>query len=142
MSYQIKDVIPVYLILVLIAEDDFYLIEVQLIYNVVLVSSVQPVIQLYIYILFQIIFPYRSLQNLEYSSLYGRSLLVIYFTYSSVYMLIPNFSVSSIPLFPFGNFKFVFYVCESISVYKQVYLYHYFQIPQQSVIISHLLFSV
>ena len=49
--------------------------EVQLIYNVVLVSTTQPsdsVIHVYTYIriLFQIVFPYRLLQNIECSSLY------------------------------------------------------------------------
>ena len=41
--------------------------------------------------LFQILFPFRLLQNTEQSSLllYSRSLLVIYFIYSSVYMSVP-----------------------------------------------------
>ena len=49
-----------------------FLIEVELIYNVMLVSSVKrsdSVIHTYIYILFQILFPYRLLQNIECSSL-------------------------------------------------------------------------
>ena len=37
------------------------------------------------YILFQIIFPCTSLQNIEYSCLCSRSLLVNYFIYYSVY---------------------------------------------------------
>ena len=52
-----------------------FFIEIQLIYNVVLVSSVQQsasfihiYIYIYIYILFQIIFHYRLLQDTEYSS--------------------------------------------------------------------------
>ena len=80
-------------------------IEVQLIYNVVLVSGVQQsdsvihiyvyvyiyiYIYIYIYVLFQIIFPYRLLQEIEFSGLYSRSLLIIYFVYNSVYLLIPN----------------------------------------------------
>ena len=49
------------------------------------------VIQLYIriYLFFQIPFPYRLLQNIEYSLfpvLYSRSSLVIYFICSSVYV--------------------------------------------------------
>ena len=43
-----------------------------LIYNVVFVSGVQhsdSVIHIHIYILFQILFPYRLSQNIEYSSL-------------------------------------------------------------------------
>ena len=56
----------------------FFLIEVQLIYNVVLVLGVHQsdtviymcvCIYIYIYILFQILFPYRLLQNIECSSL-------------------------------------------------------------------------
>ena len=46
--------------------------EIELIYNAVLISVVSTVIQLYtpISILFQILFYYRLLQNIEYSSLY------------------------------------------------------------------------
>ena len=49
-----------------------FLIEVQLIYSIVLVSGVQQsdsVIHTYISILFQILFPHRLLQNTEQSSL-------------------------------------------------------------------------
>ena len=47
-----------------------FFIEVELIYNVVLVSGVQQSNSvIYIYIKFQILFPYRSLQNIEYSPL-------------------------------------------------------------------------
>ena len=55
---------------------------------------------LYMYA-FQILSPYRLLQNIEYSSLcYTRSLLVICFVYRLVYMLIPNSSfVPPLPLF-------------------------------------------
>ena len=67
-------------------------IGLQLIYNAVLVSGVQQsdsVIHIRISILFQILFPFRLLQNIEQSSLcYSRSLLVIYVKCSSVYMLI------------------------------------------------------
>ena len=50
----------------------FFFIELQLVYNVVLVSGVQQsdsFIHTYISIFFQIYFPYRSLQNTEDSSL-------------------------------------------------------------------------
>ena len=48
----------------------FFSIEVQLIYNVVLVSGVpQSDSVMHIYIFFQVIFHYRSLQDIEYSSL-------------------------------------------------------------------------
>ena len=59
----------------------FY-IGVYLINNVVLVSGVQQsdsVIQIHIFILLQILFPFRLQQNIEQSSL-----LVISFKYSSV----------------------------------------------------------
>ena len=72
----------------------YFFIEVELIYNVVLVSSVQQSDSvIHIYILFQILFHYRLLQDIEYSSLcyiYSRSLLFTYFIYSSVCMLIPK----------------------------------------------------
>ena len=47
--------------------------------------------------------------------LHSRSLLVIHFLYSSVYILIPNSWFIPAP-FPFGNLKFVFYACESVFV--------------------------
>ena len=41
---------------------------------------------IHIAIRFQILFPYRSLQNIEFPVLHSRSLLIIYFMYSSVYI--------------------------------------------------------
>ena len=60
---------------------------------------------------FQILFPYRLLQDSEYSSLCSRVLAVYLFLYTTVYMLIPNsyFSPAPSPTIPFGNPKFVFY---------------------------------
>ena len=49
-----------------------FLIEIYLIYSVVLVSSVEQsdsIIHIHIFILFQILFPYKLLQNTEYHSL-------------------------------------------------------------------------
>ena len=43
------------------------------------------------------------------------------------------------PHFPFGNHKFVFYVCESAQI---SYLYHFFLIPHLNGIIWYLSFSV
>ena len=61
-------------------------IEIQLIYNVVLVSGVQQSDSvIYTYLLLQILFHYRLLQYSEY-----RSLLFIYYIYSSLYLLISN----------------------------------------------------
>ena len=75
------------------------LLEVQLIYNTVLVSVIQysdSVLYIY-YIIFQNISHYRLLQNVEYILvLYSSSLLVIYFIYGGLYMLIPY----TYPLFP------------------------------------------
>ena len=70
----------------------FY-IGVQLINNVVLVSGLQSgdsVIHIHVSVLFQILSPFRLLQNIEFPVLYNRSLLVIYFKYNSVYTLIPT----------------------------------------------------
>ena len=63
----------------------FFLIGVQLIYNVVLISAVQQsdsVIHMHISTPFQFLFPYRSLQSTEQSSLCYRGI----FIYNSVYM--------------------------------------------------------
>ena len=81
-------------------------------------------------VLFQVLFLYRLLQDIEYSYLwqlyipygmvlyipYIMSLLVIYFIYSTVYLLIPNSWF--IPPLPFPlcfNHKFAFYVYGSNS---------------------------
>ena len=106
----------------------FTMLIYKLFYNVVLVSGVEQsdsviyiiyimyiCIYIYIYILFQVLFLYRLLQNIEFPMLYGRFLLVICYIYSSVYMLIPT-SWFILAHFPFGNHKFVFYVCGSISI--------------------------
>ena len=68
----------------------FILYRRLLIYSVVLVSGVRKVIQLPI--LFQILFLYRVMTKywVGLPVLYSRSLLVIYFLYSSVYMLTPD----------------------------------------------------
>ena len=58
-----------------------------------LASGVQQsdsVTHIHISVLFQILFPFRLLQNIEFPVLYSRSLLVIYFKYGSVCMSIPN----------------------------------------------------
>ena len=71
----------------------FY-IGLSLIYNVVLASGVQQSDSLmHISILFQILFPFRLLQNIKQRSLcytVGPCWLTILYIYSSVYMLIPN----------------------------------------------------
>ena len=57
----------------------------QLINNVVLVSGVQQsdsALHIHVTILFQILFPFRLWQSIEFSVAFSRSLLVIYFKYS------------------------------------------------------------
>ena len=65
--------------------------EVQLVYNAVLISGVQQSDSVFNF--FSDSFHYRLLQDIEYSSLSldSRSLLPIYFIDSSVYLLIPNY---------------------------------------------------
>ena len=60
-------------------------------YNVVLVSDVQQSVSvIYIYILFSYSFPLLVITRylIEFPLLHNRSLLFIYFIYSSMYMLI------------------------------------------------------
>ena len=47
--------------------------------------------------------------------LYSKSLVGIYFIYSSLYMSVPISQYSSPYLFPTGNHNFVIYICDSIS---------------------------
>ena len=73
---------------------------------------------LILYILFQILFPYRSLQDIEYSSLCYTvgpcCLSILYIVVCICQSKTPNLYF---PLpFPFSNHKFVFYVCESIAL--------------------------
>ena len=82
-----------------------YFIQVQLIYNVVLVSCAQQSdlviyiyicaymcvnIYIYMYILFSDSFPLQVITKYSSLVLCGRSLLFTYFIYNSMYMLIPN----------------------------------------------------
>jgi len=73
-----------------------------------------------IYIFFSKFFSFISYYRMLsiFPVLYSGSLVIIYFVYSSVYMLIPNSSFTFPPSFSFGNCKFVFYVCGSTSVCK------------------------
>ena len=102
----------------------FIFIEVQLIYNVILVSSVQPsdsVVQcvnmsIYLYFFLDSFHVEVITEHwVEFPVLYGRFLLVIclYIAVCVCESQPPNLSL---PPFPFGNPNFVFYVCESISV--------------------------
>ena len=74
------------------------------------------VIHIHMSTLFKIIFPYRSLQNIEFPVLYSMFLLVFYFMYSGVYMSIPVFPfIPPLPLYS-GNHELVFEICNPISV--------------------------
>ena len=89
-----------------------FFIDIQLVYNVVLVTGVQQeqsdsVTQISIFLRFFTLIGYCEILS-YFPVAYSRSLLVICFIYGSEYMLIPNF--------PFSNRKSVFYVSESISV--------------------------
>ena len=92
-----------------------------MIYNVVLVSGVQQsdsVIHIHISILLQVLFPFRLLLNIEQSSLcYAVS--PCWLSILSIVVCLCQSQTTNLSLpqpFPFGNHKFVFYVCESVSV--------------------------
>ena len=55
---------------------------------------------------------------IKFPVLYRRSFLVVYFIYSCVYMSIPITQLTSPHSFSPSNYKFVFYICSSISVFK------------------------
>ena len=122
-------------------------IRVQLIYNVVLVSAVQQsesVIHIHISTLFQILFPYGSLQSIEQSSLCSTAglyqLTILYIVVCICQSQPPNLSF---PLpFPAGNHKFVFYICESVSFLLYSVVCCIFQISHISNIKQYLSFPV
>ena len=96
----------------------FFLIGVQLIYNVVLISGVQQsesVIHIHISTLFffQIVFPYRPLHSIEFPVLYSRFLLVNLFYIQQCVYVSPSLPIYAPPC----NRKFVFYICSSTSVF-------------------------
>ena len=88
-----------------------YFTEVQLIYNVVLISAVQRSDSvIHIYIVFHILFHYGLSQDIEHSSL----CYTVGPCYNSLHLLIPDFQ-SILPSL-LGNHKSVLYVCESVSL--------------------------
>ena len=98
-----------------------FFIGVYLIYNVVLVSGVQQsesVIHIHISTFLKILFPYRSLWSIEKSSLCYTvgpyELSVFYIVVFMCQSQSPNLSLPA--TVPPGNHKFVFYICDSISV--------------------------
>ena len=99
-----------------------FFIKVQLIYNVVPISSVQhtdPFIHIFIYnihthSLSYIIFPRDWI---EFPVLYSRTSLPIHSECHSLHLLTPNSPIHPTPSpLPLGNHKSVLYVCESVSV--------------------------
>ena len=107
-------------------------IDVQLIYNVVLVSAVQQsksAIHIHISTLFQVPFPIRSLQSIEQSSLcYTVGSYYLFYIQQCVYVS-PNLPVypsptlsSLVTISLFSTSMTLFLFC------KQVHLYHFFQL--------------
>ena len=101
----------------------------QLIYSVVLFSAAQhreSAITVHISTLFEILSPHSSFQSTDSSSLcytYSRSLLVIYFIRSSVYMFIPISQLIPLPFSP----SWYLYACS-----LHLCLYFYFAIVNQN----------
>ena len=95
----------------------FIFIEVQPVYNVVLVSGVQQsdsvmyIYKLYIYH-FSDYFPLQSLQGFK---IVTSAIQFLYFIYSSIYIYIYKAQIPNLylPPFPFVNHNFVFCVCKN-----------------------------
>ena len=106
----------------------FFLTEIQLIYNVVLVSHIQQYdsvlhIYLQIFIFFPIKVYYGILSSLCY--IYSRTLLSVYFINSNLYLLAPNSCfIHSPPPFPFANHKPVFYILSSLPDALCIFLHY------------------
>ena len=81
--------------------------------TITIYTFISKAISLYISILFQILFPYRLLENIKYSSLcyiVGPFQLSILFIV--VYICPPQSSnLSLLSTFPFGNHRFDFKIC-------------------------------
>ena len=97
-----------------------------------LISGVQQsdsVIHIHISILFQILIPFRLLQNIEHGSLcytVGPSWLST-FKYSSVYMSIPNSQFIHMPHLSFLVTISLFTMSVCLFLFcKEVHLYHFF----------------
>ena len=97
-------------------------IGIQLLYNVVLVPTVQQNEScVHISPLFWISFPFRSLQCIKQSSLCDRvcsRLLSINMQYQYCIWVNPNIRIPPTPPFPLGIHTFVLCVCVSISAFQ------------------------
>ena len=97
-----------------------YFIEVELVYNVVLISGVQQsdsVIHIctFFFIFFSVMVHHRILNIVPCAI--SRTLLFIHSLCNSLHLLIPNSQSTPLPPpLPLGNHKSVLYVCESVSV--------------------------
>ena len=97
-------------------------IGVQLIYNAVLLSDVwqsESVIHIHIFTFFFDSLPIMDITEywVEFPVLYCSFLLVIYFVYSNVYMSTSASKFILSPPLPPGNHKFVFCICNSVSLF-------------------------
>ena len=84
------------------------------------VQQGDSVMHSYISTLFQILFPYRSLQSIEQSSLccmqyYSYCISYLFYIQYCVYVN-PNLPIYHSLPFPSGNHKFFIYICDSITV--------------------------
>ena len=110
-------------------------IEVQLLYNIVIVSTVQQselAIRIHIPPLFWISFPFRSPQSIEQSSLcytVASHQLCILYIVSKVYICQSQSPNSSHPPFPLGIHTFVLYACVFTSALQIISSIPFFQIP-------------
>ena len=104
-----------------------YFMEVQLIYNVVLISAVQQSdsvthIYIFLFVFFSIMVYHRILSTVPCAI---QQDLVVYPSYTSLHLLIPNSQSIPPPLpLPLGNHKSALYVCEFVSVSQIVHLCH------------------
>ena len=90
--------------------------EVQWIYNILLVSGVQQSDSIiYIYFLFFSIIVYFKISNIVLCAIHWILVAYLFYIYScaSISPILPIYPCS---FFPFGNYKFIFYVYEPVSV--------------------------
>ena len=113
-KYLCKSLFPVCFYLFMQINFCWSIVDLQCCVSALLQS--ESVILICISILFQILFPHGSLQSVKFPGLYSRSLLAIYFIYSSMYVTVPISQFIPFPAFPLGKHKFVFYICDTFSV--------------------------
>ena len=106
----------------------------------------ETVIHIHISTLFLILFPMQTIteHRVEFSVLYSRFSLVIYFIHSSVYTSMPisQFTTPPPSPSPLGNHKFVLYLGDSISALLISSSVLVFQVPRINDIVQYLFFSL